>query len=226
MSTLAQRACNTYGPLPQGWTRRRLRFDVRVNPKKSALDLEPEEFVSFVPMDAIGEYGGLGLEDVRELAEVYDGYTYFADGDVCIAKITPSFENGKGALAEGLTNGVGFGTTELHVVRPGRSIDRHFLFYVSIAHDFRKLGEREMHGAAGQKRVDESFIKDRMPHFSPTRHPAPDCPDSGREDHADRRADREKARTSGPLCRETPSPHHPSGHQRPQPRRTDETLRD
>ena len=67
----------------------------------------------------------------RELAEVYDGYTYFADGDLCIAKITPCFENGKGALAEGLTNAVGFGTTELHVVRPGTGIDRHFLFYVS-----------------------------------------------------------------------------------------------
>ncbi|MCY3628861.1 MAG: restriction endonuclease subunit S [Bacteroidota bacterium] len=124
--------------------------------------MEPDEFVSFVPMEAIGEYGSLGLEDVRELTDVYDGYTYFADGDVIIAKITPCFENGKGALAGGLTNGVGFGTTELHVVRPGPKIDRHFLFYVSIAHDFRQLGESKMRGAAGQKRIDESFIKDWM----------------------------------------------------------------
>ena len=101
------------------------------------------------------------------MEDVYDGYTYFADGDLCIAKITPCFENGKGALAEGLTNGVGFGTTELHVVRPGPNIDRRFLFYVSIADDFRKLGESEMYGAGGQKRIDGSFIKDWMPRLPP-----------------------------------------------------------
>lgn len=155
------------GELPNGWTRRRLRFDVRLNPNKSSLDLEPEELVSFIAMDAVGEYGGLNLNDVREMQDVYDSYTYFAEGDLCVAKITPCFENGKGALAEGLVNGVGFGTTELHVVRPGPNIDRRFLFYVSIAHDFRKLGESQMYGAAGQKRVHESFIKDWLAPFPP-----------------------------------------------------------
>ena len=167
MSTVAQKAHAAYGGLPEGWTRRRLRFDVRLNPKKSSLDMEPDELVSFIPMDAVGEYGGLNLDDVRELEDVYDGYTYFAEGDLCIAKITPCFENGKGALAEGLTNRVGFGTTELHVVSPGPNIDRRFLFYVSIADDFRKLGEAEMYGAGGQKRIDESFIKDWMPPLPP-----------------------------------------------------------
>lgn len=127
----------------------------------------PDELVSFIPMDGVREHGGLNLDEVRELGEVYNSYTYFADGDLCIAKITPCFENGKGALAEALTNGVGFGTTELHVVRPGPSIDPRFLFYVSIADDFRKLGESEMYGAGGQKRIDESFIKDWMPPLPP-----------------------------------------------------------
>jgi len=165
--TSAEKAGAACGELPEGWTRRRLRFDVHLNPKKSSLDMEPDELVSFLPMDAVGEYGGLNLDEVRELAEVYNGYTYFADGDVCIAKITPCFENGKGALAEGLTNGVGFGTTELHIVRPEPSIDRRFLFYLSIAEDFRKLGESEMYGAGGQKRIDEGFIKDWMPPLPP-----------------------------------------------------------
>ena len=153
--------------LPNGWTRRRLRFEVRLNPNKSSLDLEPEELVSFIAMDAVGEYGGLNLDDVREIQDVYDSYTYFAEGDLCVAKITPCFENGKGALAAGLVNGVGFGTTELHVVRPGPNIDRRFLFYVSIAHDFRKLGESQMYGAAGQKRVHASFIKEWLAPLPP-----------------------------------------------------------
>jgi type I restriction enzyme, S subunit len=167
MTTVAEKARSAYGELPENWTSRRLRFDVRLNPKKSALDMKPDELVSFVPMDAVGEHGGLRLDENRELADVYEGYTYFEDGDLCIAKITPCFENGKGALAEGLTNGVGFGTTELHVVRPSSGIDRRFLFYISISNDFRKIGESEMYGAGGQKRIDEGFIKDWMPPLPP-----------------------------------------------------------
>ncbi len=167
MKSATENALTEQGDLPSGWTRRRLRFDVGLNPRKSCLDLKPEELVSFIPMDAVGEYGGLRLVEVRELQEVYNGYTYFADGDLCIAKITPCFENGKGAIAEGLTNGVGFGTTELHVLRPGPDVDLRFLFYVSVSDDFRKLGEAEMYGAGGQKRIDEGFIKDWMPPLPP-----------------------------------------------------------
>ena len=167
MTTVAEKAWTAYGNLPESWERRRLRFDVCLNPKKSSLDMEPKELVSFIPMDAVGEYGGLNLSETRELAEVYDGYTYLADGDLCIAKITPSFENGKGTLAQKLTNGVGFGTTELHVVRVSDTIDRRFLFYISIAHDFRNIGAYEMLGAAGQKRISEDFIKDWMPPLPP-----------------------------------------------------------
>lgn len=149
--------------LAPGWKRRRLRFDVRTNPVKSELELPDDTEVSFVPMDAVGELGGLRLDQTREVADVYNGYTYFADGDVCIAKITPCFENGKGAIAEGLTSGVAFGTTELHVLRPSPTLDTRFLFYLTIAHDFRCFGESEMLGAGGQKRVPEEFLKDWMP---------------------------------------------------------------
>ena len=149
--------------LPRGWSRRRLRFDVRTNPVKSELELSDDTEVSFVPMDAVGELGGLRLDQTRELADVYNGYTYFADGDVCIAKITPCFENGKGAIAGNLTNGVAFGTTELHVLRPSPSLDARFLFYLTIAHDFRSYGESDMLGAGGQKRVPEGFLKDWRP---------------------------------------------------------------
>ena len=75
MTTVAEKARVAYGDLPEGWTRRRLRFDVRLNPKKSLLDMGPDELVSFIPMDAVSEYGGLDLDDVRELEDVYDSYT-------------------------------------------------------------------------------------------------------------------------------------------------------
>lgn len=150
-------------PLAEGWTQRRLRFDATANPAKSELSLPGDADVSFVPMDVVGELGGLRLEENRTVDAVYDGYTYFRNGDVLVAKITPCFENGKGAVATGLTNGVGFGTTELHVLRPRETLDSRFLFYLTVTHDFRGFGTSEMLGAGGQKRVPEQFLKDWRP---------------------------------------------------------------
>jgi type I restriction enzyme S subunit len=110
-------------------------------------------------MEAIGEQGELDLSTIRNLDDVKKGYTQFFDGDVIVAKITPCFENGKGALVRGLFNGVGFGTTELYVLSPGPELDGRFLYYVTKSSSFKKLGEAAMTGAAGQKRVPEEFVR-------------------------------------------------------------------
>lgn len=153
----------TYSPdgFPASWEQKRLRFAVRMNPSKNEIDLDDSDLVSFVPMDAVGEYGGIRLSEEKELSEIGSGYTYFCDDDVVVAKITPCFENGKGSRAKGLKNKTAFGTTELHVMRaaPGQ-LEPQFLFYLTISDLFRKIGESEMYGAGGQKRVPESFIKD------------------------------------------------------------------
>jgi len=149
------------GEIPEHWDPVRLRYRAKINPIRSEINGLPDTLdVSFVPMESVHEYGGLALVQSRPLAEVSTGYTYFRDGDVLAAKITPCFENGKGAIAHDLMNGIGFGTTELHVLRPHPSMDRHFLFYVTISHAFRHLGAAEMYGAGGQKRVPEIFIRD------------------------------------------------------------------
>jgi type I restriction enzyme, S subunit len=146
--------------LPSHWTSKRLRYVCSINPSGSELGLSPGTLVSFIPMEAVGEGGGLSLEAEKSIEDIGTGYTFFANGDVVVAKITPCFENGKGALAENLKNGVAFGTTELHVLRPGLELDPRFLFYVSMSKHFRNVGESEMYGAGGQKRIPESFIKD------------------------------------------------------------------
>jgi type I restriction enzyme S subunit len=146
---------------PAGWRRKRLRFALKMNPSKSEIRLQDDDQVSFVPMDAVGEYGGIRLSEEKELGEIGGGYTYFCDDDVVVAKITPCFENGKGALAVGLKNRTAFGTTELHVLRADRQqLEPDFLFYLTISDLFRKFGESEMYGAGGQKRVPEDFFKD------------------------------------------------------------------
>ena len=147
------------GEVPEEWEIKRLRFTSERNPSKSRINhLSPDTIVSFLAMESIGEEGELKLEENRELQSVQSGYTYFENGDIIIAKITPCFENGKGALCEGLTNNIGFGTTELMVLRPGRSINPRLLFYISKTHAFRKIGEALMQGAAGQKRISDEFI--------------------------------------------------------------------
>lgn len=153
------------GPVPIHWDVQRGRFVMYVNqPAPKLRTLKPEDEVSFIPMEAIGEQGGLNLEQIRILAEVSGGYTEFQDGDVIVAKITPCFENGKAALADELKNGSAYGTTELHVLRAGQTVERRFLFYTAISDIFRKLGESEMYGAGGQKRVPPEFPKDyRVP---------------------------------------------------------------
>ena len=123
-----------------------------------------------MPMEAIAKYGGLDLSLTRELSDVADGYTYFSNGDVLVAKITPCFENGKGSLASELVNGIAFGTTELHVLRCRPELDKQYAFYLTLAEAFRKLGEAEMYGAGGQKRVPESFVTN-------LRHPLPPLPE-------------------------------------------------
>lgn len=152
--------------MPDNWQIKRLRFVVSGSSKAEVRDLPSETPVSFVPMEAVGEYGGLALEQTRPLGEVLNGYTYFRNSDVLVAKITPCFENGKGALAGNLENGIGFGTTELHVLRAGAEILPRYLFYLTIGEHFRKLGTGEMYGAGGQKRVPDRFLKD-------IRHPIP-----------------------------------------------------
>ena len=73
----------------------------------------------------------------RVRGELGNGYTQFINGDVLVAKITPCFENGKGALAHSLTNGVGFGTTEFHVVRSHDPADVEYLHQVTLTRSFR-----------------------------------------------------------------------------------------
>jgi type I restriction enzyme S subunit len=111
-------------------------------------------------MEAIGEKGNLDTSERRPLEDVSSGFTRFAEGDVVVAKITPCFENGKGAVIRDMEYGIGFGTTELHVLTPGPEMDARFLYYVTASAVFRRLGEAAMTGAAGQKRVPEEFVRD------------------------------------------------------------------
>ncbi len=157
------------GEVPEHWEVKRLRVAAELNPSKSEIGhLDRATVVTFLPMEAIGDDGTLALDREKQIGEAEGGYTYFRDGDVTIAKITPCYENGKGALMKGLVNGIGFGTTELIVARPRLDhIVGAYLYYIFISSQFRRLGESHMHGAGGQKRVPDAFVRDFATAFPP-----------------------------------------------------------
>lgn len=141
--------------------RKRLRFLLnKAIPAASRKLMEESGDVTFLPMEAIGEQGELDTSRVIKFDEASTGYTLFFDGDVVVAKITPCFENGKGALINSTATGLGLGTTELYVLRPGANLDGKYLYYITADPAFRILGETQMTGAAGQKRVPEDFVRD------------------------------------------------------------------
>ena len=145
----------------KGWGEQRLGECCVINPKKNIDSrLEEDLVISFIPMASVSENGEiLKLED-RFYRDVKNGFTYFCEGDVLFAKITPCMENGKGAVAVGLKNSIGFGSTEFHVLRPIKEKSNSYWLYVLTSFDFfRKKAEENMTGSAGQKRVQASFLE-------------------------------------------------------------------
>ncbi|GGD68414.1 restriction endonuclease subunit S [Lacimicrobium alkaliphilum] len=130
-------------------------------PKKEAKELlEESDLVSFVPMNDLGvRQKWLNNKETKALREVVGSYTYFGDNDVLLAKITPCFENGKLGIAQGLKNGIGFGSSEYIVFRSKGEIDPEYLFYFLSQDSFRDAGAKVMTGAVGHKRVPKEFIE-------------------------------------------------------------------
>lgn len=129
-----------------------------INPKGYSLSEDVE--VSFVSMTKVGEHGEFDSSEIKKYSEAKKGFTSFQDGDVLFAKITPCMENGKGAIAQGLKNGYGFGSTEFHVLRPHTDqITAEWLYYLTTWDIFRKNAAKNMTGSAGQKRVPKTFLE-------------------------------------------------------------------
>lgn len=143
--------------VPKGWYRKSLCEIAEINPRKP--DRPNDGVVSFIPMDAVSENAAILRLEERCYEDVEKGFTSFKDKDVLVAKITPCFENGKGAIAEGLTNGIGFGSTEFHVLRATPDTSPNFIYYLTNTEQFRIKGEANMQGSAGQKRVTTDYLK-------------------------------------------------------------------
>ncbi len=148
-------------PLPEGWRWVKLGEVCRINPRRPRLRLSADQPVTFVPMRAVDEKTGtITSAEERPFEQVRSGYTYFQDGDVLFARITPCMENGKSAVARGLLNGFGFGTTEFHVLRPDKDVLAEWVWLFVRRSEFRREAKAAMQGAVGHQRVPAHFLEE------------------------------------------------------------------
>ena len=149
------------GEIPVTWEVLPLKRICRAN--ASIADIvktkDDSEFVTFLPMENVTETGKIDCSIKKTIAEVRTGFSSFAKGDVVVAKITPCFENGKGACLDDLDTDIGFGTTEFINLRPSDKVLSEYLYMITMTRPFRRLGEEVMTGSAGQKRVSVNYIK-------------------------------------------------------------------
>lgn len=160
---------NRHWNLPPGWTLAPLRDIATINPANPTRVPADDTPVSFVPMAAVEELSGrMNVATTRTWAEIKKGFTRFQEGDVVFAKITPSMENGKAALAASLFNGVGAGTTEFHVFRPQPGVAGRYLLHYLLQETFRRRARARMTGTAGQLRVPTQFLEEEVFPLAPT----------------------------------------------------------
>ncbi len=144
----------------KGWEEKTIGDLCIINPRADIKNLPKDMEISFVPMKAVDEKDGIiTIRETRKLSEVSKGYTYFANNDVLFAKITPCMENGKSVIARDLKNGIGFGSTEFHVLRTKGEILPELIHYHLRQKSFREEARKRMTGSAGQKRVPKDFLE-------------------------------------------------------------------
>lgn len=147
--------------LPDGWKLVPLAELCEINPTKPrGFARTADAPTTFIPMEAVDEKtGAVVTPQVRPYGAVARGYTYFEEGDVIFAKITPCMQNGKTAILTGLLNGIGFGSTEFHVFRAKPGVDSRWIYHLLRTAEFRRKAEENFEGSAGQRRVPEDFLK-------------------------------------------------------------------
>jgi len=145
------------GEVPEHWVVSKVKYLAELTPKKTEVETLKNTLCSFIPMEKLKK-DILVLDEIRQISEVFDGYTYFKNEDLLVAKVTPCFENQNMVIARGLHNGIGFGSSEIYVLRSKFFCFNDFLYYRLQEDVFMDLATGAMTGAGGLKRVPSDFL--------------------------------------------------------------------
>ena len=150
------------GKVPKDWKILKIKHVGSSNPSKTnpKTDCLKDTLVVFLPMERVHTDGTIDQELRLPYSQLKNGYTYFEENDVLIAKVTPCFENGKIVLIKNLATPVGFGSTEFIVIRPNtQKVCPPFLYYLLYNEPLRSIGKHFMTSAVGLKRIPTEFVE-------------------------------------------------------------------
>jgi type I restriction enzyme S subunit len=156
MNDLKPSGINWIGDIPTEWETSKIKYVTILYPQCNSKAINPESEVAFLPMEYIKN--GYYLENTVKLENLNGSYNCFCNEDILLAKVTPCFENGNIAIARGLPNNIGFGSSELFVIR-AISCNNRFLFYLFMCPDFVEKATHAMTGVAGLKRISPDFVE-------------------------------------------------------------------
>jgi type I restriction enzyme S subunit len=156
-ATMRDSGVEWLGEVPEHWEISKVKYLAELTPKKTEVETLKDRTCSFIPMEKLKK-DLLILDETRQISQVFDGYTYFKDEDLLIAKVTPCFENKNMVVARGLHNGFGFGSSEIYVLRPNLESLNDFLYYRLQENVFMEMATAAMTGAGGLKRVPSDFL--------------------------------------------------------------------
>ena len=148
-----------YENLPTGWQLAKIKDVFTINPKNKVDDDIDAGFVSMAMID--DGYRDSYQFEKKKWALIKNGFTHFKDGDIAVAKISPCLENRKSMILKNLPNGIGAGTTELHIFRSA-IVDPKFALYFFKSDHFINQCVGTFNGVVGQQRVGKNIIEDIM----------------------------------------------------------------
>lgn len=143
--------------VPKHWSIVQIKYISSINPKKSEVSHLKDLDCTFLPMEKI-KTGSIQTDLDKQIKDVFEGYNYFKENDILMAKVTPCFENKNIAIASNLKNKIGFGSTEIYVFRCSSAASNQFLYYRLQENQFMSIATAQMTGAGGLKRVPQDFV--------------------------------------------------------------------
>jgi type I restriction enzyme S subunit len=147
------------GKIPVEWEYGAVSDFAFINPK-THFNLLINDEVDFIPMQGVNEDGIWDIKETKLVKDCMRGFTIFSENDILFAKITPCMENGKGCMVRNLKIGIGFGSTEFHVLRSKNNSIPDYIYYWTVYHRLRNKAIAYMGGSAGQQRVSTRFFYD------------------------------------------------------------------
>ncbi|WP_428846499.1 restriction endonuclease subunit S [Neomoorella thermoacetica] len=149
------------GMVPEHWEVVRLREVADFTKKPRGLNYSGN--IPFIPMELI-PIGRVNIQKyiIKPSSEISSG-VYCEQGDLLLAKITPSFENYKQGIISQIPKPFAFATTEVYPIKARKDfLEILYLFYYLLIPQVRQDIAGKMEGTTGRQRISKSVIQNYL----------------------------------------------------------------